>query len=324
MSENKKGPQLLECLQIYIKGMCMGAADIIPGVSGGTVAFITGIYDDLLTAIKSFTPTSVLRIPRQPLQQTIQQHQLFFLIPLGAGIATSLLLFAGVMTHLLGTYPEMLWSFFFGLIAASGILLMLQNGRLIFDDLIAMTTGAALAIWMAKLVPAQLSMSPATIFGAGFISIIAMILPGVSGAFILVLMGMYSSIVLALKAFDIQTILIFAAGASLGLALFSRALTWLLAKYHKMTVATLIGFMFGSLYKVWPWKVTEAYVMDHHGRAIPTLQINVSPHDYFAMTGQEAYFVESLVLMCVAVGCVFSLQAVAMRLKKRSIAENMS
>ncbi|MDD9950928.1 MAG: DUF368 domain-containing protein [Zetaproteobacteria bacterium] len=299
---SKKGsPSLMQMLELYLKGMCMGAADVIPGVSGGTVAFITGIYDELLLAIKSFTPLALWKVFRQPLRTTLAVHHVFFLLPLGAGVASSILLLAGLMNYLLGAYPEMVWSFFFGLIAASGLLLNYENGRITFDDFICILVGAAAAVWLAKLVPAQLASTPWTTFMAGFISIIAMILPGISGAFILVLMGMYSSIILALKSFDLHTIFLFGTGAALGLSLFSRVLSWLLDRYAKVTVSTLIGFMYGSLYKVWPWKVTEAYILDHHEKVIPTVQKNVTPWNYFAMTGQEPFLLPSVMLMVAAV-----------------------
>ncbi|MBN2140956.1 MAG: DUF368 domain-containing protein [Desulfovibrionaceae bacterium] len=236
----------------------MGVADIIPGVSGGTIAFITGIYDQLVDAVRSFDLEFAARLARLDLAGALARVHARFLAPLVAGIAVALLCMARLMSYLLERHPIPVWAFFFGLIAASVLVVGRRVGAWGPVNALLLLFGAVGSFLLVGLVPVSTPEAFWFVFLSGALAICAMILPGISGAFVLLLIGKYGFITKALKnplALDNLLILaVFGCGAVAGLACFSRLLHYLLKKWHGPTISLLTGFMLGALRKVWPWK----------------------------------------------------------------------
>ncbi len=276
--------------------MAMGAADIVPGVSGGTVAFISGIYPRLLNAIKSVDMTAIGLLFRGQVTQLWRHVDGAFLLVLLAGIATSLFSLAGIFSWLLERYPEPLWGFFFGLILASALVLLRQIPEWRMREAGMLILGAVVALFIALAPLTGFVEGNVGIFLAGFIAICAMILPGISGSFILVLLGMYASVLAALKGFDLAFLGIFIVGAVCGLAVFSRILHWLLLNFRSLTMALLTGFLLGSLATIWPWKRVLAWVVSSSGDLKPAQQLPVSPLEYLARTGNDPLFLYCVLL----------------------------
>ncbi|TXS93643.1 DUF368 domain-containing protein [Parahaliea aestuarii] len=266
----------------------MGAADIVPGVSGGTMAFITGIYDRLLGAIRAFDLALLGLVLKGRIKDAWQHVDGAFLLTLLAGIATSILSLARLIAWLLETHPVPLWAFFFGLILASALVLLRQVGAWNPARIACLLagTGFALAVALSPALGLESAGLPA-VFGAGFIAICAMILPGISGSFILVLLGMYAVVLNALKSFDLEFIAVFAAGAACGLLCFSRLLHWLLRHQRPGTLALLTGFLFGSLAVVWPWKEALDWVEGAGGEMRPVQQVPILPGRFLQLTGED-------------------------------------
>ncbi|RNF49314.1 DUF368 domain-containing protein [Marinomonas hwangdonensis] len=263
-------------LRIYFSGVLMGAADVVPGVSGGTIAFILGVYDRLIGALSGVNTQSVALLRKGNLKALWHHFDGTFLLTLGAGVVTSIFLLAGVITHLLVEYPSYLWSFFFGLILASAYFLISQITDFSWRHFFVLLIGVALGASLSLLVPTQFDTSLTMIFFSGVIAICAMILPGISGSFLLLIMGMYGFILSAIKNLDFVVIFTFAVGAVIGLLSFSKILNLLLLRARSMTLSLLTGIMLGALVKVWPWKVTDAwsFVGD---KKIPTNETLVLP-----------------------------------------------
>ena len=274
-------------LGVYLRGLMMGAADIVPGVSGGTVAFITGIYDTLLASIRAFDLEFVARLWRLQFRSAWEHVNGRFLLALLAGIATSIFSLARLISWLLDNYPVPLWAFFFGLILASAVVLLREVESWDGARVLVLLAGVAAAGAIALSPPASLQLGMAGVFLAGFLAICAMILPGISGSFILVLLGMYGTVLAAVKSLEVVFILVFALGAGVGLLCFSRLLHWLLQRYHQATMATLTGFLFGSLAVVWPWKRVLDWVEGSHGQLKPAQQLPVSPWEFATIAGQD-------------------------------------
>jgi len=278
---------------VFARGMAMGAADIVPGVSGGTIAFITGIYPTLINSLTSFDVQALKLALRGDFAGCWRHVNGSFLLALVLGIGTSVISLARLISWLLHTYPEPLWGFFFGLILASALLLLGQIGRWQLPQVLSLVAGAGIAVTIGLMPSTGFITGAAGIFLAGFIAICAMILPGISGSFILVLLGMYSSVLAALKGFDIGFLVIFAIGAGCGLLCFSRFLQWLLTRYYRATIALLTGFLFGSLTIVWPWKRVLEWVVGSKGQLKPAQQLPVLPDEYLVRTGADP-----MVLVC--------------------------
>jgi putative membrane protein len=283
-------------LIIIAKGIAMGAADVVPGVSGGTIAFITGIYTELLASIKN-VPVSLRNFAghRNPGRLLTDSNSRFLGALLG-GILLSVLSLSRLILYLLENHPVMLWSFFFGLIVASAIVVFGKVGRLTGVVIVSAVAGIGVAWYITATAPVQTPEALWFVFLSGFIAICAMILPGISGSFILLLLGKYEFILQSLKALQADVIATFAAGCIGGLLAFSHVLTFLLRRYHDLTVALLAGFMIGSLNKVWPWKVvTETYV-NSHGELKPLLEKNLMPWQFQAATFEDPHLVATMAL----------------------------
>ncbi|MGO3739675.1 MAG: DUF368 domain-containing protein [Marinomonas foliarum] len=248
-------------LKVYLSGVLMGAADVVPGVSGGTIAFILGVYERLINALSGVNKDSLCMLFKGNVKALWQHFDGAFLLSLGAGIVTSIFLLAGLITHLLLEYPSYLWSFFFGLILASAYFLISQIEGFTHRHFAGLIVGIAIGTSLSLLVPTQLNTSLIMVFFSGMIAICAMILPGISGSFLLLMMGMYGFILSAVKSVDLAVIATFAAGALIGLLSFSKILRYLLNHVRSMTLSVLTGVMLGALVKVWPWKVTDEWAL---------------------------------------------------------------
>ncbi len=289
----------------------MGIAEVIPGVSGGTIAFITGIYERLIDAIKNILGPNVINaLRKEGVRAAWNAADGNFLIFLLAGMATGLISGIFGVTHLLEAYPPLLWAFFFGLIIASCIYIGKKVKKWGPAEVICLIAGTALAYWITVANPGQGSHSLLAVFIAGMIAISALILPGISGSFMLLLMGMYTFIIptvkTALKTLDTQSLMVvavFAVGCLVGLALFSRILSWTFKKFHDPTLAILTGFMVGSLNKIWPWRNVLEYRTNSKGEQVPFIEENVLPAHYDG----EAYFIWAIILTIVGFILVFLL-----------------
>lgn len=294
-------------LLLYAKGMAMGAADVVPGVSGGTVAFITGIYDELLGSIAS-VPNAVAPLLKGRVAEAWRTANATFLLVLFAGILTSVFSLAKLITYLLEHHPIPVWSFFFGLILVSVHLVGKEIQRRSLSRLLSLCLGIGFAYWITVASPVQWGTSGISIFFAGAIAICAMILPGISGSFILVLLGLYPVILGAVKALDMAIMLTFAAGCLIGLLSFARLLGWVLHRWRDLTLALLTGLMLGSLNKVWPWKETLTWRTDSHGLRVPLLEQNLLPGTYSDLTGQDPQLMLAILLAVAGVALVLGLE----------------
>lgn len=293
---------------LFLKGMAMGAADVVPGVSGGTVAFITNIYDELIESIHSIGPKTLITLRREGFARAWESINGNFLLTLFLGIATSILSLAKVITHLLATQPILVWAFFFGLIVVSAMFIAKQIEFWNAKSIATLIVGVIVAWQLSSLTPQVVEATPWMIVGSGALAICAMILPGISGSFILLMLGMYAPILGAIKAFDIQIVALFGSGAVIGLLSFSRLLDWLLKNARSITLALLTGFMVGSLNKVWPWKQTLSYRTNSHGEQVPLLQSNISPNAYAELMSTSSQLLPALGLMVLAVLLVVALE----------------
>lgn len=279
------------------KGMLMGAADVVPGVSGGTVAFMTGIYEELIHSIRQCGPEALGILFSKGIGAFWRHINGNFLVTLLTGIILSLVTLARVVLYLLDEYPVLLWAFFFGLILASTWSVMRHTPKITFQVAAMFLLGAVIALQISAMTPAITDPSHLLIFFSGMIAICAMILPGISGSFILLLMGMYAHVMMAIKGVDLGFIAIFVLGCVTGLLSFSRVLSWAFKHHRVLTLSLLGGFMMGSLNMVWPWKYTLAYSINTRGEEVPLAQKNILPDTYLALTGQEPYTLMAVGLM---------------------------
>lgn len=296
---------------IYLKGIGMGSADVVPGVSGGTIAFITGIYETLLDAIKKVDLEALGYLRKFEIKALWNHVNGSFLLPLLAGIGTSVITLASVIVSLLEAYPIQVWSFFFGLIIISALIVLKSIKHWNIGVFLAIIIGGVIAYFITSSTPAETPEAAWFLFVAGAVAICAMILPGISGSFILLLFGKYEYVLSALKEFRIVDILIFAAGCIVGILSFSRLVSWLLKKYHQATIGVLAGFMLGSLYKVWPWKETLKTFVDRHGEVKPLIEGNIFPDEYLSKTGQEPYFLQAVLFAAGGLLLVFAIDRIA-------------
>lgn len=246
---------LLTLLRHFLVGFSMGAADLVPGVSGGTIAFVSGIYEQLLAAITTVTGPVLRLVLRGKLLQAYKQTPLKFVLPLGVGMMLAIFSLSRLIEYLLTEHSVPTWSLFFGLVLSSIILV----GRTIkgwsWRELLAISIGIGVTYWMVGAVPLETPATPLAFFFSGIVAICAMILPGISGSFILVLLGKYPQVLHAVSNREVLTLAYVALGALVGLSIFSRLLKYLLSSHHSVTLGVLLGVLIGSLRKVWPWKL---------------------------------------------------------------------
>ncbi|HRX63701.1 MAG TPA: DUF368 domain-containing protein [Candidatus Absconditabacterales bacterium] len=268
---------------LFLKGLLMGACDVIPGVSGGTIAFITGIYDELIDALHAFNLSNLKILFKGKIKIFWKNIHGNFLVAIFGGIIVAILTLAKLISYLLETYPSLVRAFFFGLIVASAIILRKSIKKYKLWYLVLLIIGIFVGFVVTSLPVFNLGSGNLTMFGSGFIAIIAMILPGISGSYILVILGQYQEVlgnIVSLTGGDFKVIvpiLVFIIGAIAGLISFSKLLHWIKSRWHDQMVIVLIGFMLGSLNKVWPWKDTVETFVDRHGEIQPLLQKNILP-----------------------------------------------
>ncbi len=262
---------------LVLKGMGMGASDVVPGVSGGTIAFITGIYEELINSIKSINYEAIKLLFALKIMDFWKKINGNFLLAVFSGILISIFTLASLLEYLLINYPVFIWSFFFGLVVASAIYILSDIRNPNLRIVLSFLAGFGLAFWITTVTPAQTSEAYWFILLSGSLAICAMILPGISGSFILLLLGKYQFILNAVTELKIAVLALFTAGAVVGLIAFSNVLAWLLKKFRYETIALLAGFMGGSLNKIWPWKETTETFIDRHGVEQPLMQKNIWP-----------------------------------------------
>lgn len=313
-------------LIITLKGLAMGAADVVPGVSGGTIAFISGIYQELIDSINNVNLSVLKTLKKDGLKAAWQQVNGSFLLALLTGIGISVLTFSKVITHLLETQPILVWSFFFGLIIASIALIWKETSNWKIVDILALLIGIILSYYITIARPVSSPDSYWYLFLSGFIAIIAMILPGISGAFILLLMGSYETVIGTINQFRDglvnfntevlgQAILklgVFAIGAIIGLKSFSKVLHWMFEKHKNTTLALLIGFMAGSLNKVWPWKQVLETRINSHGEVIPYIDQSILPQNF---DGQPQ-IITAIALAIIGFFVIYGMEKLAAKLGK--------
>ena len=302
---------------LALKGCAMGMADVVPGVSGGTIAFISGIYEELLDSIRSVNATALKLLLRFRFAEFWRHINGRFLLPVLLGIAVAIFSLARLMTYLLVNHPIAIWSFFFGLIVASALLVARQIGRWDWRTLLAFVVGAVAAWWITVATPAETPNDWWFVMLSGAIAICAMILPGISGAFILLLLGKYQYIMHAVGEFNVPVIVVFVIGAAAGIISFSHLLSWLLKHWHDVTVAVLMGFMVGSLNKVWPWKETVETYLDSHGVAQPLVQTNIAPGTFEQLTGQPSLLMQAILLGIVGFMAIYGIELAARIIVKK-------
>ncbi len=309
INNKKKGNSRYPMLAL--KGMAMGAADVIPGVSGGTIAFITGIYEELIESIRSINLSALKLLFSGRLTAFWKAVNGNFLLSVVLGIGISIFSLAKGLEYLLNSYPVLVWSFFFGLIVASAIYVAKTINHWKPSTMVAGVAGIAIAWYITVITPAEANTSTLFIFFSGAIAICAMILPGISGSFILVLLGMYRFILEAVGSLNLPVLLVFLAGAAVGIIAFSNLLSWLLRNYHNLTVALLAGFMAGSLNKVWPWKeVTETFI-DRHGELKPLTERNILPGTFEQITGDQSWLMGAVLMAVAGFVLIFAVEAIS-------------
>ena len=273
---------------IAVRGMAMGAADVVPGVSGGTIAFITGIYQELLDSLSRIGPHCITVLRRHGLLVAWEYINGTFLLSLFAGVLVSIFSLARLIGYLLETYPILVWSFFFGLVLASSLPILRSVPRWSVSVVVCLILGFAMAVVISELRPGQIPATPLTLFLSGALAICAMILPGISGSFILLLIGIYPRVLAAVHELQLINLMCFAAGAATGLLLFSRLLSWLMHHFIARTLAFLAGILLGSLKIIWPWKLADGEGVEVGDKLVPMMS-NASPSTFAVQTGENAY-----------------------------------
>jgi putative membrane protein len=296
----------------------MGGADVIPGVSGGTIAFISGIYDELINSIKSIDLEAFRLLIKFQIGAFWKKINGSFLISVLAGMVTSLLSLAKLMTYLLEKYPISVWSFFFGLILVSSPLIMRDIKKWNVAAIISFLIGIVVAYLITVLSPTETPDNLFFIFFCGALAICAMILPGISGAFILLLIGKYEYMINALIHFNIPVIIVFVIGCFVGLVSFSHFLSWLLNNYRFPALALLAGFMIGSLNKVWPWKEVIAFRINSEGHQVPAFDQSIWPGQYLAKTGSDPQVFQAILFAALGVFLIVAIEKTAAVLKSKN------
>jgi putative membrane protein len=304
------GRSLKDYIVIGLKGMAMGAADVVPGVSGGTIAFISGIYEELLASISNVNFELLKTLKSDGIKAAWKQVNGSFLLALFIGIFISIISLAKTIKWLLENEPILLWSFFFGLVLASIIYIGKQISKWNTKAIIILIIGAFVAYYITTLNPLVTENSSLLfMFLAGSIAICAMILPGISGAFIMVLLGAYKPILSALNDRDYKTVATVFLGAIVGLLVFSKILKWMFTNYKNYTLAILTGFIVGSLNKIWPWKETLTWRINSHDLEVPFKQQSISP---FSFDG-DPKLMFAIILAFVGFGLILLMEKLAVK-----------
>ena len=274
---------------LYIRGFAMGIAEVVPGVSGGTIAFVSGIYSELIDTIAGLQPAALLGLFREGPRVFWKAHNLTFLLVLGGGMLTGIVIFSQLVATWLSVARPVVWAFFFGVIACSILVLGLPRERRRF--LLFAPLGVLVGLGFTQLEPLDSTDGLWLYFVGGMIAVSAWLLPAISGSFVLLIMGLYEGVIDALSGFEWPILFSLAAGCAVGLLAFANLLSWLLHRYSEPLLSLLTGFMAGSLVRLWPWSVEHA----------------LSPQAYTALTGQSAWLVESAIAAVAGVAVVYLL-----------------
>ncbi len=287
----------------------MGAADAVPGVSGGTIAFITGIYEELLLTVRRFGPSAIGAWRRGGMAGLVTHLNLAFLVPLLVGIAASLISVAHLVVWLMEDQPLLLDGFFFGLVAASALVVGRHPADWRFWHLLPLAVGLLLAQLLPALMPfiGRLGSPELVLVVGGAIAISALLLPGVSGSFLLLTMGLYGKVMDAIRGFDLEVIALFGAGCAGGVFVFSRLLCWLLERFHTATLQLLVGFILGSLPVLWPWRELVSYQLGPDGQMIPLDYRYLMPSAFTQVTGDPAQLAPVVALMLAGAALVWGI-----------------
>lgn len=294
----------------------MGAADIVPGVSGGSIALITGIYQRLLDSINSFHSANLRLLLKFEVKKFYNAVNGTFLLSLLLGILTSIFSLSKLITFLMNDHPIPLWSFFCGLILISAFVILREIHRWHLGVIVALIIGTVGAYFITELPPTSSPDALWFTFVSGAIAICAMILPGISGSFILLILGKYEQILEAVSNKDILTLGVFALGCVIGILSFSRVISWLLKRYYATTIGLLSGFMLGSMNKLWPWKIVTAYRTSSSGEQKPFLTENLLPTQYLDQTGLEPLIGIAIAAFLFGIFLVIGIDRLAAYLKK--------
>lgn len=289
-------------IRTALLGMCMGAAEVVPGVSGGTIAFIGGIYERLINAIRQFTPMLLVDPRRERLATVWERVDGTFLVLLFSGMMLAIVLFASLIGYLMTNEPVALWSFFLGLVFASVWIVPRRVERFRLELLAPLILGSLAGVYLTSFSQVDLPHTLPYVFMGGAVAVCAWILPGLSGSFILLILGLYAYVIDAIRQFDLVVLATLAAGCALGLMVFSQFLSWLFSRFRDETLMVLTGFMLGSLGKLWPWKVTVTYRIRSDGSQMPLVQESVLPAEYELATGLDPQLL--LAIASVAAGVV--------------------
>lgn len=314
----KKEKSFKDYSLITLKGLGMGAADVVPGVSGGTIAFITGIYEELLSTISSINLEALKKLKSEGIASSWKHINGNFIVALFLGIAISILSLAKLITFLMENHAISLWSFFLGLVAASVVYVGKQIKEWNVKTVVGLMLGAVFAFWITILPPLGQTDATWFVFVSGMIAICAMILPGISGSFILLILGSYETVMTAISDKKLFTIAAFAGGCLIGLLSFSRVLKWLFKKHESITIAVLTGFLIGSLNKLWPWKNTLEVYVKHKGEAnekvVPLVQENILPSEFSG----DPQTLNAVIFALAGLILIFGMEFVAKKMKTKN------
>lgn len=300
----------------YLKGMAMGAADIVPGVSGGSIALIAGIYQELLDSINSFNLDNLRLLKSFQIKEFYTRLNGNFLLSLVLGILTSIFALSRVITYLMEVHPIPLWSFFSGLILVSAFLILKETKQWNFVIVVSIAIGTAFAWWVTNLPPTTTPDAPWFTFVAGSIAICAMILPGISGSFVLLILGQYERILQAVLEKDLFTLVLFALGCVVGILSFSRVVAFLLRRFHAATIGLLSGFMLGSVNELWPWKLVTSWRTSSSGKQVPFLTENILPGEYLTQVGLQPQLGWAIGAFFFGIGLVLFIEWLASKLQQ--------
>jgi putative membrane protein len=300
----------------YLKGMAMGAADIVPGVSGGSIALIAGIYQELLDSINSFNLDNLRLLKSFQIKEFYLRLNGNFLLSLVLGIMTSIFALSRVITYLMDEHPIPLWSFFSGLILVSAFLILKEIKQWNLVVIVSIAIGTAFAWWVTNLPPTTTPNDHWFTFVAGAIAICAMILPGISGSFVLLILGQYERILQAVMDKDFFTLALFASGCLVGILSFSRVVAFLLRRFHAATIGLLSGFMLGSVNELWPWKQVTSWRTSSSGKEVPFLTENILPGEYLAQVGLDPQLGWAIGAFFFGIGLVLFIEWLASKLQQ--------
>ena len=310
--------QFKDYILISLKGLAMGAVEVVPGVSSGTIALISGIYEELLLTIKNF-PVAVKDLLKNKFNLKLfwKNANGNFLLALFLGMGLGVLSLAKLTKYMLENYEIPTWSFFFGLVLASVWFVLREVEKWKSTYFVLFALGVIAGFSITVLSPAETPEELWFIFLSGSIAICAMMLPGISGSFMLLILGKYQYVLTALTEANIPVILTFISGALVGIILFSHFLSWLLKNYHAITIFFLGGVMFGSLNKIWPWKTVVESVVKPDGEIVPVLENNILPTTYTELTGDPSQILYAIIMLAVGLSIIFVIDRIAQKIKEK-------